>query len=336
MLKMLHMSNGRTQVPPDGPLGKALRELAELKIVEQARDLTEQEIAEEMRKADVVITNWASTPIPLVLAEDPGELKYVLNLGGTCKATVPLELIRKGIKVTNWGDTPAQSVAEGAAALLLAVLKDLRARVEGLRDGKGGNSRKLGLASGTLMGLKLGIYGCGVIGTRFVEMMRPFKPDIIIFDPYAPKLPDGCERVDSLEALFDNSEAVAVWAGRSEETERSVTAELLAKLPDHGIIINAARGEIIDQEALFAELKSGRLRAGLDVTVADDYFPQGHEAHSWPNLLLTCHDIVSAHWPKRPPSLGYAGEIALANVKRFIAGEPLRFVMDEARYLRSS
>ena len=60
----------------------------------------------------------------------------------------------------------------------------------------------------------------------------------------------------------------------------TVNAPRLAKLPDHGIVINAARGEIIDQDALFAELKSGRLRAGLDVLVGDNYLPAGHEAHT--------------------------------------------------------
>jgi phosphoglycerate dehydrogenase-like enzyme len=136
--------------------------------------------------------------------------------------------------------------------------------------------------------------------------------------------------------LFDASEAVVVWAGLSEETKGSVGADQLARLPDHGIIINTARGEIIDQDALLDELKSGRLRAGLDVMVADNYLPTGHEAHTWPNLLITCHDINSANWPKRPPHLGYGDMIALDNLKRFVEGEPLRFVMDETRYLRSS
>ena len=70
--------------------------------------------------------------------------------------------------------------------------------------------------------------------------------------------------------------------------------------------------------------------------VNDDYLPAGHEAHVWPNLLITCHDISSAHWPPRPRQLSYDDKIALDNLKRFIAGEPLRFVMDEKRYELSS
>lgn len=336
MLKMLHITNQRSQIAPNGPFAAALRELGELLIVERARDLSEDEVAAQMREADVLITNWASRRIPDALVADPGNVRYILNIGGTCKACVPVEMIRKGIPVTNWGDTPARSVAEGAMALLLAVLKDLRGRIEGVVAGKCWGAQRLGLSSGTLTGLKLGLYGCGVIGHRFVKMVAPFDPEVRVYDPYAKGLPDGCSRVDSLDALFDESEAVVIWAGLSDETRGSVNAGRLAKLPDHGIIINAARGEIIDQDALFAELKSGRLRAGLDVLVNDDYLPAGHEAHTWPNLILTCHDINSASWPVRPPQLSYADHVALDNLRRFIAGEPLKFVMDEARYHLSS
>lgn len=336
MLKILHITNRRSQFAPDGPFANALRELGELELVEQARELDDETVAALMREADVLITNWATRRIPVAVADSPGRLRYVLNIGGTCKAPVPIEIIRKGIPVTNWGDTPARAVAEGAMALLLAVLKDLRGRTEAVLAGKCCGAGQLDLPSGTLDGLKLGLYGCGVIGQRFVKMVAPFDPELIVFDPYAKTLPEGCRQVDSLDVLFGESEAVVIWAGLSDETQGTVNAARLAMLPDHGIIINTARGEIVDQEALLTELKTGRLRAGLDVMVADNYLPAGHEAHAWPNLLITCHDINSAHWPKRAPHLGYGDKIALDNLKRFIAGEPLRFVMDETRYLRSS
>lgn len=336
MLRILHVTNRRSQIAADGPFADALRELGELVLLEQAHELGDDDVAAQMRQADVLIVNWATRRIPDSVADDPGRLRYVLNIGGTCKACVPIEIIRKGIPVTNWGDTPAAPVAEGAMALLLAVLKDLRGRTDGVQAGKCWSARQLGLVSGTLHGLKVGLYGCGVIGARFVKLIAPFEPELLVYDPYAASVPDACRRVDSLEALFNQSEAVAIWAGLSDETRGSVSAGMLARLPDHGIIVNAARGEIIDQDALFAELKTGRLRAGLDVLVADDYLPAGHEAHTWPNLLITCHDINSAHWPERPRQLTYGDKIALDNLNRFIAGEPLRFVMDEKRYELSS
>lgn len=335
-LTMLHVAARRSQVDPDGPLGQALRELGELGIVEQGRDLSDDEVLRRMREADVLITNWASRPIPPALAENPGRVRYVLNLGGTCRATVPVELIRNGIQVTNWGDTPAVAIAEGAMALLLAVLKDLRGRTESIAAGGPAVARGLGLPSGTLCGLRVGVYGCGAIGRRFVGLVRPFEPDLSVHDPYAEELPDGCAVVDTLDELFDTSEAVIVLAGLTPETRGSIDAARLARLPDHGIVINVARAEIIDQPALFAELKAGRLRAGLDVYGVHDGLPADHEARTWPNLLLTSHDINSAHWPDRPRQLSYADRIALENIRRYRDGRPLQFVMDERRYELSS
>jgi len=336
MIKILYMSAGRPLLTADSPLGRALGEFGAFRIIERGKDLSDTEVMEHMRKADVLLTHWAGRRIPGTLAEDPGRLSYIINLGGTCKATVPIEIIRAGIPVTNWGDTPARPVAEGAMSLLLAVLKDLRGRTEALTQGKSFGAKRLNLPSGSLYETRVGLYGCGVIGSRFVEMLRPFEPEIHVFDPYASSLPSGCHRAASLNDLCDTVEVLVIWAGLSEETNASIDANRLARLPDHGIVINAARGEIIEQDALFAELQSGRLRAGLDVLVNDNYLPQGHPAHTWPNLLITCHDINSAHWPVRPPHLSYGDKIVLDNLRRFIAGEPLRFVMDEARYLRSS
>jgi phosphoglycerate dehydrogenase-like enzyme len=318
MITMIHIAAGKSQLPADGLLATELRKFGPLEIVEQGRELSDDAALARLREADVVLTMWGSRPIPAGLARDPGKVRYILNLTGTCRPYIPLEIIRSGIPVTNWGDAPARAVAEGAMALLLAVLKDLRSR-----DGK---------RRGTLRGLRLGLYGCGAIGRRFVRMIVPFEPELLVFDPYAKELPAECHRVESLPALFEQSEAMVIWAGLSEQTRRSVTAELLAKLPDHGILINAARGEIVDQEALFAELKSGRLRAGLDVLNNDDYAPAGYDVQAWPNLILTPHNIASANWPKRPPQLSEADRIALDNLQNFLDGKPLKFIMNETRY----
>ena len=128
-----------------------------------------------------------------------------------------------------------------------------------------------------------------------------------------------------------------VHAGLSDETRGSVTAELLAKLPDNGIIINTARGGIIDQPALFAELEKGRLLAGLDV-LDPDRLPEGHAAKQWPNAIFTAHNIgastiegVAGKAELQPMHL-----VALENLKRHADGEPLKFEMDRVRYLRST
>ena len=333
---MLHVAFGRSQLKADSPLGIELQNRGTLRIVEQGRDMSDEQVIELMREADVLLTMWGSRKVPAALADEPGKVRYVLNLTGTCREYVPLAIIRSPIPVTNWGDAPAFVVAEGAMALLMTVLKDMRPRAEKIADGHWGGLVRLDLPGGTLRGLKVGLYGCGAIGQRFVKMIAPFEPHLAVFDPYAPEIPADCQRVDSLEALFDFSEALVIWAGLTDETRHSVTAELLAKLPDHGIIINAARGGIIDQNALFGELRTGRLRAGLDVLDGGDCLPENHEARKWPNLILTCHDITAKRFPARPPQLSDADRNSLDNLDRFVSDKPLRFEMDESRYLLST
>jgi len=335
MLKILHVARRESRMSPGSLFAKALREFGEFVIVEDGDDMTDAEALALMREADVLLTGWDARMIPAPLAEDPGRVRYVLNLGGTCRSSVPIEIVRSGIPVTNWGDAPANQIAEGAMALLLAVLKDLRQRTEHTASVRKGTLKEMGLVSGALRGLRLGLYGCGAIGRRFVELVAPFDPEIFVHDPFVAALPKSLKPLDSLEDLFARCEAVVILVGLSDETRGSVTPELLSRLPDHGVVINTARGAVVDQDALFAELKSGRLRAGLDVLIDDDYL-DGHEAHSWPNAIITCHDIGKYRWPKRSPRLSEADKVALENLRRFVAGEELRFVMDEKRYLLST
>ena len=117
-----------------------------------------------------------------------------------------------------------------------------------------------------------------------------------------------------------------------------MTRALLARLPRHGVVINTARGDVIDQVALFDELRSGRLRAGLDVLAEPEQLPADHPARQWPNLAWTCH-AIARDWPTdgAPPTrLQAMHEVCLDNLGRFSRGEPLRFVMDRTRFLRST
>ena len=116
---------------------------------------------------------------------------------GTLRAHVPKELVEAGILVSNWGDHPANGVAEAAMTLLLGVLKDLPKVIGVARDQKWGVETRI---RGTLAGTRVGIYGCGVIGRRFVELLQPFGSQIRIYDPFAEALPEGSERADSLDA----------------------------------------------------------------------------------------------------------------------------------------
>ncbi|MDX1682438.1 MAG: hypothetical protein R3336_04910, partial [Phycisphaeraceae bacterium] len=135
-LELLHLAARRSKLSADGPLGQELKKRGNLTIIEQGRELSDEQALAKMREADVLLTMWGARSVPPELAEDPGRVKYILHLTGTCRAYIPIEIIRSEIPVTNWGDAPAAIVAAGAAALLLAVHKDLRPRSNRVEAGQ--------------------------------------------------------------------------------------------------------------------------------------------------------------------------------------------------------
>ena len=320
---------------------KALKPFGTLEIIRNGSSLSEAERLERIRSTDILITGWGSAPVPPSIVQNPGSLKYICHLTGEMNHLIPLEIIRSAIPVTNWGNAPAFAVAEGAMVLLMAMLKNLRAVIVEKEAGHWRDASPGAVAqSGSLRGLKVGLYGLGFIGRCFCDMLRPFRAVISAYDPYTRDWPEGVARVESLEELFKDSHAIVLHAGLTEQTRKSVNAKLLSLMPDHAILINTARGDIIDQEALFAELKTGRLRAGLDVMANGDSLPPEHPARGWSNVILTSHMIGSALWPVHPEDpeapLQTWHEVCLDNLQRFASGQPLQFVIDEKRYLLMS
>jgi phosphoglycerate dehydrogenase-like enzyme len=332
-VKLLHLAQGAVNTTLFRPaLVAALESLGTLEIVAHAGALSETERLERIRTCDVLLTGWGSLPIPEALTADTGRMRYVCHLTGELRQTVPLSLIQAGVPVTNWGDAPAHRVAEGAMTLLLACLKNLHDHIQTKREGRWVHGSVPW--SGTLHGLRLGIYGYGVIGRRFCALAAPFGPKITIFDPFVTDCP--YPQAGTLDNLFARSDAVSLHAGLTPETRGAIGANQLALLPDHGIIVNTARGGLIDQDALFAELESGRLRAGLDVLDDHDTLPPDHSARRWTNLILSAHRIEQNDWPPPEDGLLEYHRVALANLRRFAQNAPLEFQMTPERYALST
>lgn len=319
----------------NSPLLREIRKNYDIDEVVLAEDYTEEEYAELIRKYDVLMTMWGSAHVPNELADNPGNLKYLCNITGEMGKWIDEELVASPhIKITNWGDAPAFGVAEGAFALMMAVMKDIPLAIEHAQNnGMGANPER---QMTTLHNIRIGIYGMGVIGRKFVEFCRPYLPVIYAYDPYVSDMPEGVTKVNTLEELFDVTQILVVHAGLSAETEGSITKELLAKLPDGGIVINTARGRIFDQPALMAELEKGRLRAGLDVMYPTDWPEAGDKCRQWRNLIMTGHFISNPVWGTDPEKLDHTALNCLENLRRFNAGEPLKFIMDVERYRKST
>jgi D-3-phosphoglycerate dehydrogenase len=196
-----------------------------------------------------------------------------------------------GIAVCNVPDGPTVSTAEHAVCLMLAVAKNLHRTSRVLRDGVRGDYFTM-FTGVELDGLTLGLVGLGRIGSRVARAARGLGMHVLACDPYLNRelaREVGAEAVDSLDALFARADVVSLHLPLTPETRYLVNAERLARMKPGTILINTARGGLVDEGALLAALESGHLRgAGLDVFDSEPP-PADHPLLLRPDVIATPH-----------------------------------------------
>jgi phosphoglycerate dehydrogenase-like enzyme len=159
------------------------------------------------------------------------------------------------------------------------------------------------------------IVGMGSIGRRVAQHLTAFGAEVI---GVASRARDDLHGIDELKTLLPGADAVVVLAPLTEATRGLIGARELAAMPDGAVLVNAARGPVVDADALLAEVRTSRLRAVLDVTDPEP-LPDGHPLWSAPGVLgITPH--IAGDSP-----LGHARAAALAGeqLARWCAGEEL-------------
>lgn len=198
-----------------------------------------------------------------------------------------------GVVVCNTPGANSRSVAELAFTLLLGVWKDVRRADRAVRDGEWRSYRQ---SSGqdavpNIEGATLGIFGCGNIGSKSAAIGQGLGLTCIGYDPYLSQaeFPDGVEKIESKRALFSQADAVTIHVPLTDETEQAISSEELEALGVNGILINTARGPVVDEAALIEALENDVIRgAGLDVFEEEPTPPS--------NPLLNRDDVmVSPH-----------------------------------------
>jgi phosphoglycerate dehydrogenase-like enzyme len=167
-----------------------------------------------------------------------------------------------------------------------------------------------------LTGKRVLIVGAGSIGLAVERRLAPF--DVTVTRVARTARPDqDVHGVDALPSLLPSAEVVVLLVPLTDETRGLVDADFLAAMPDGALLINAARGPVVDTSALVAEVVPGRISAALDVTDPEP-LPAGHPLWGLPNVLITPH-IGGAVVGLLPRAYRLAGE----QLRRFAAGEAL-------------
>jgi phosphoglycerate dehydrogenase-like enzyme len=174
-----------------------------------------------------------------------------------------------------------------------------------------------------LTGKTVLLVGYGEIGKEIERMLAPFKVDLLRVARSARTDPK-VHVVSDLDGLLPRVEVIVLILPSTPESHKLIGARQLALMPQGALLVNAARGPIVDTDALVDALNAGRIRAALDVTDPEP-LPNGHALWSCPNLLLTPH--VGGSSPQFAPR---ALKIAAGELRRFMAGEPLQNVVQAA------
>ena len=193
----------------------------------------------------------------------------------------------RGITVTSVPDYCVDEVADHAFALILGAARHVDVLAASVRSG-GWTPRPLPRIR-RLRGLRLGLLGCGRIGAAVAARASAFGLEAAAYDPYAAELPAGIDRVDSVDELVERSDILSLHAPLTPETERVLDRERLGRLPGGAIVVNVARGRLLDVEAAVEAVTSGRLRAlALDV-LDHEPPPADHPIRSMPGVVVTPH-----------------------------------------------
>lgn len=224
----------------------------------------------------------------------------------------------RGIPVLNAAGANAVSVAEHAIALLFAVAKKVIPLDRGIREGRW---EKAGFQGRELAGSVMGLVAFGAIARQTARFARGLGMEVRAYDPFTPAdvfAAEGVERVEDLDALFAASDIISLHSPLTPATRHVVNAERLALMKPDAIIINTARGGLIDEAALSAALAQGRIfGAGLD-TFAQEPPPADHPFWSETRLVLSPHiGGVTAAANKR------VGVEAAQGIVDILAGRPV-------------
>jgi D-3-phosphoglycerate dehydrogenase / 2-oxoglutarate reductase len=206
------------------------------------------------------------------------------------------------------------TVAEHNFMLLLAISKQLVEHVNWVRAGEWKR-----MTGHEIWKKRIGIAGFGRIGREVALRAKAFEMDVTAFDIYWPEefaKEHGFKRAASLDELFETSDVLSLHTNLSDETRGLVNAERLAKMPKDAIVLNTARGELVENDAIIAALDSGHLAAyGTDVLDVEPPAPD-HPLINHPKVLVTPH-IGSRTYESVPRQAMRATE----NLINFLSGE---------------
>ncbi|MDX1357622.1 MAG: hydroxyacid dehydrogenase [Clostridia bacterium] len=285
------------------------------------RPWTESELAEEIRGMDACITHWQSPQITPKVLENADRLKFIGHCAGSVYNIVCPEVYQKGIIVSSANKVMAKAVAEGTLAYILSSRLKISKYTGITKSGgwKGGIGEYGEMKS--LHGAKVLLVGFGDIARFLYDLLVPFNTELTVYDPYLSK--EIIEKykditfTEDLDAAFETADIISIHASRNPGSNRLVGKDRIDMIKNGALLVNTARGSIVDEEYLTKVLETGRIYAALDV-YEEEPLAKDSKLRTLPNVICMPHVSGSS------VVLGYA-EAMIKEIDNIVSGNPLEF-----------
>lgn len=271
-------------------------------------------LEQDIVDAEAVCLGIIDMPAEL-LARAP-RLKVVARQGSGTDMVDTDAADRLGIWVANTPGANADAVAEFTIGALFSAARRITAGDHAVKAGKW---RDPGFFGPELAGRRIAVFGLGKIGSRVARMCRALGMDVVAYDPYQkdPVFAEvGAARATSLASACEGAIAVLVHAAPSAESTRALDAACFAALSDGAVLVNVARSDLVDGDALLAALDSGRLAAAA-LDVFDEEPPVDRRLADHPCVIATPHTAAWSYEARERMTVDAAKEVI-----RCLSGQP--------------
>ncbi|TDE03107.1 hydroxyacid dehydrogenase [Jiangella asiatica] len=277
--------------------------------------------------AVAAVTGWFTPWIGADLLERHPRLRFLAHTAGSVRGLLPLELVGARLRVSHATPLFAPAVSEFTIMQMLSCLRHLPALDKGMKAGAAWDSFDGRYRAGLLGSRTVGVIGASRSGRAVITLLRAFGATVLVVDPTVSEedvAALGAERVE-LDELLRRSDIVTLHAPLLPETEGMLGARELSLIRDGAILVNSARGGLIDSAALYAEFSSGRLSGALDV-FPEEPLPDQSAWRELDNVIVSPHRAgytVESHLRN--------GDAMVDEIGRWLRGELLQFEIPPQR-----
>lgn len=288
-------------------------------------------LAEEyLPEAEILVTGWGTPPLIPGLLDKAKNLSVIVHSAGSVKRLLPQDFWERNIRIATMNDALAIGVAETTLGMIIAGFKNLFQAREWTQTG-GWSSMTFGdgrPSSRETYRSVIGIISASKVGRHLIRLLKNFDVKVLVYDPFLSQ--EEASRLGvtsvSLMQVARESDVVTIHAPSLPETEGLIGAEFLHAMRDNAIFINTARGTIVDEAALIAELQGGRINAFIDVTTSEPP-DKVHPFRTLRNVILTPHiagAVTNGCWRQ--------GADTVQHILDFAAGKALQGEVIKAQF----